>query len=164
MCGHVAQWAGAFGEGVALCERATEEPLHHRVGCAGDDGGVGQRLRIPGEQIRGRILRAAGRDGGGEMAVGIVGGSGEFIRRSCEQGDEVAAGGGTPRPDARRIEAVVAGMRAEPADGALAILDLGGENRVARARPPLPLSPRYQPPECSQTMTGSGAGPRTAGR
>ena len=126
----MAQWAGAFGEGVALCERATEEPLHHRVGCAGDDGGVGQRLRIPGEQIRGRILRAAGRDGGGEMAVGIVGGSGEFIRRSCEQGDEVAAGGGTPRPDARRIEAVVAGMRAEPADGALTILDLGGENRV----------------------------------
>ena len=47
-----------------------------------------------------------------------------------EQGGEVAAGAGAPRGDFLRVVAVLGGVRAQPADGGFAILDLRGEDGV----------------------------------
>ena len=45
----------------------------------------------------------------------------------AEQGDEMAAGGCAPGDEFVRVEVVFFGIRAEPADGSFAVVDLGGE-------------------------------------
>ena len=48
----------------------------------------------------------------------------------AEQGDQVAAGRGAPDADAVRVEVVLRGVGPQPADGRLAVFDLGREDGV----------------------------------
>ncbi len=52
------------------------------------------------------------------------------VARRAEQGDQVPARRGTPDADAIGIDAVLIRVRPQPADRRLAVLDLGGEDRV----------------------------------
>lgn len=61
---------------------------------------------------------------GGEGAEGAF----EFFDTAtgAEEGAEVAAGGASPDDDAVGVEVILLGVAANPADGGLAVVDLGG--------------------------------------
>ena len=52
------------------------------------------------------------------------------VAAGAQQGDEVAAGRGSPDADVVRVEVVLLRLGPQPADRRLAVLDLGGEHRM----------------------------------
>jgi len=122
---HIGERTGRSGLCWMVGNGAAEE--HGDVGVGiGAERGVGDEA----VQIRGRIEGADALDAAGISKVaadvalkgGVIGGVGE------KEG-EVTTGGGAEDADAGGIEVEAGGVGAEPADGTLAVKELGGKGR-----------------------------------
>lgn len=87
-------------------------------------------MRDKGFEIGGAVVVADGLDAAGLIKV-IADVKGFHLATGADKSGEVSACGATPDAEACGVDLVCRGVRAQPANGGFAVLDLRGENGMA---------------------------------